>query len=220
LNVMRQNTLVVRLLMLCGCLALTAAYLSAKVRPEPRLPRASFAELPGQIGGWTMMPTEDFDRSVVTALGVDDYANRYYRSGSRLAHLYVGYYRSQREGDTIHSPMNCLPGAGWQPISTGTLDVKTDSATIRVNRYVVQKGLDKQVVLYWYQSHGRSVASDYWSKVYLVLDSIRLNRTDAALVRVIAPFDDAAGAPDAEAESTAASFVRAVYPLLGKYVPS
>jgi EpsI family protein len=217
---MAEPRFALRLVVLSACLALAGGYLSVKLRPEPILPRATLSDFPSRIDSWSALPTEDFDRSIVAALGVDEYVNRYYRADARLAHLYVGYYRSQREGDTIHSPMNCLPGAGWQPISTGTLDVHAGAAALRVNRYVIQKGLDKQLVLYWYQSHGRSIASEYWSKIFLVLDAMRFNRTDAALVRVIAPFDDAAPAPERSAEQTATSLVNAVYPLLGRYLPS
>ena len=87
---------------------------------------------------------------------------------------------------------------------------------IQVNRYVIEKGLDRQLVLYWYQSHGRVVASEYWGKVYLVLDAIRQNRTDGALVRIIAPIRTTEEA----AEHDAVEFARGLYPLLGRYLPS
>ena len=110
--------------------------------------------------------------------------------------LYVGYHDSQRQGDTIHSPLNCLPGAGWQPLEQGRITVSVRDhgtarpAPIEVNRVVIGKGLDRQLVLYWYQSHRRVVASEYWGKVYTVLDAMRYNRTDAAMVRVITPVRD------------------------------
>ncbi len=217
---MQSGLLAVRLLIAGACIAATSVYLSAARRAEQPPPRTSLVEFPGRLDEWSAIPTESFDPAVVKALGVDEYVNRYYASGRRLAHLYIGYYASQREGDTIHSPMNCLPGAGWQPVSSGTLEMQMRSGPIRVNRFLIQKGLDKQVVLYWYQSHGRTVASDYWSKIYLVLDSIRYNRTDAALVRVIAPLDDGDPDPENAAEHTATAFVRQIYPLLGRYLPS
>lgn len=216
---MRSPFLAARLLMIGACLALSSTYLSVTLRSEPVVARTSLGDFPGRIGEWSGLPSETFEPAVIKALGVDEYVNRYYASGSQLAHLYIGYYRTQREGDAIHSPMNCLPGAGWLPVETGTIDLQIGGATARVNRYIIQKGLDKQVVLYWYQSHGRTIASDYWSKVYLVLDSIRLNRTDAALVRVIAPFDDGSPAPELRAEQTAVDFAGAVYPQLGRFLP-
>jgi EpsI family protein len=126
---------------------------------------------------------------IVQALGVSDYLDRAYQSaGNSPVFLYVGYYKSQRTGVSIHSPKNCLPGAGWEPVTAGhvALPLPNGERAI-VNQYVVENGLRRQLVLYWYQSHGRIIASEYRGKVYMVLDSLRLNRTDAALVRVSSP---------------------------------
>jgi EpsI family protein len=211
-----------RLFVLIGCLVGTSTYLGLASASEPVLVRRPLGTLPMQIGAWSGQAAPPIDPEIIRVLGVDDHVNRFYVDGDRLAHLYVGYYNSQREGDTIHSPMNCLPGAGWLPVSTGRIDIAagTGNTPIHVNRYVIQKGLDRQVVLYWYQSQGRVVASDYWSKVYLVLDSIRRNRTDAALVRVIAPYDAAGGSPEDDAERAAVAFVKAIFPVLNAYLPS
>jgi len=134
----------------------------------------------------------------------------------------VGYYHSQREGSQIHSPMNCLPGAGWLPVTTATATLAMSASGERavINRYLIQKGLDRRVVMYWYQSHGRVVASEYWSKVYLVLDSMRMNRTDAALVRVIVPVDDNRPAPETSADDAALDFAGKIAPLLERHIPS
>jgi EpsI family protein len=210
-------------LLLSACLLVTAGYLAHANQSEKTPPRIPFSRFPAGVAEWTGHKAPDFDPKVMVALGVDEYVNRIYVRGDQAAQLYVGYYRSQREGSQIHSPMNCLPGAGWLPVETGvaTLPAGTSSAAQNVvNRYLIQKGLDRQVVLYWYQSHGRVVASEYWSKVYLVLDSMRLNRTDAALVRVIVPVDDKREAPEAFADHAALDFAGAIAPLLGAYLPS
>jgi EpsI family protein len=135
----------------------------------------------------------------------------------------IGYYQSQREGDTMHSPLNCLPGAGWLPVSQSRtkIQVKDGESTreIEVNDFVIEKGLDRQAVLYWYQSHGRVVASEYWGKIYTVTDAIRLNRTDAAMVRVICPVSGSDGAAERRAEEAATAFTKAMFPLLGRYLP-
>src|SRR4029077_16516881 len=133
---------------------------------------------------------------------------------------------SQRQGDTMHSPLNCLPGAGWTPVQNDrlALRVPTGSGTmggqaerpIEINRYVIEKGLDRQVVLYWYQSHGRVVASEYWGKIYMVLDAIRSNRTDGALIRIPAPIVSS----EADAEQRAIGFAQELFPFLGRYLPS
>jgi len=137
--------------------------------------------------------------------------------------LYVGYYATQRQGASIHSPLNCLPGAGWVPTqkSYESVIVPTDkggSRTVQLNRIVIEKGLDRQLVLYWYQSHGRVVASEYWGKMYSVLDAIRINRTDAALVRIVVPVDSKVGVEEADQRAT--EFTRALFPLLGNFLPS
>jgi EpsI family protein len=173
-------------------------------------------------GAWTATADSPFDDEILTVLGVDDYVSRvYYRTDGAAVGLYMGYYASQRQGDTIHSPQNCLPGAGWEAVANGRLRIANADGHGRdmiVNRYIVQKGLDRQLVLYWYQSHGRVVASEYWSKLYLITDAIRTNRTDGSMVRVISPMahGDESGAA---AERVAEDFVRAIVPTLPAYLP-
>jgi EpsI family protein len=197
-----------------------AAYAS---RPEPEVAREPLAALPMQLAEWTGRRAPDFDERTMAVLGVDDYITRVYSAPGGPVGLYVGYYRSQRQGDTIHSPMNCLPGAGWQPVKTGRLTLAVNGAggaarEIEVNRFVIQKGEERQVVLYWYQSHGRVIASEYWGKVFLVADAVRLNRTDAALVRVISPIERGERS-EAAAEARAAAFVRELFPRLSAHLP-
>ena len=143
---------------------------------------------PMQIRDWrgANVPMEP---RIVQALGVSDYLYRVYQgSDQHPVFLYVGYYQSQRTGVSIHSPKNCLPGAGWEPVSVGELALPLkDGSQVLVNQYIVENGLQRQLVLYWYQSHGRVIASEYRGKAYMVLDALRLNRTDAALVRVSTP---------------------------------
>ena len=139
--------------------------------------RTTFATFPMTIGPWRAVVDPPLEKDILEVLGVDDYLSRvYYQPNGAAVGLYMGFYDSQRQGDTIHSPLNCLPGAGWEPVSEGRLQDhhNADGAgrDITVNRYVVQKGLDRQLVLYWYQGHGRVVASEYWSKAYLIHDAI------------------------------------------------
>jgi EpsI family protein len=152
---------------------------------EPVMPSHPLANLPMAMGTWSGHELPIAKR-IIDAVGVDDYVSRFYAQpeGPPVL-LYIGYYKSQRTGETIHSPKNCLPGAGWQPVSAGKIQVPLpDGQRAWVNLYTIEKGLDRQVVLYWYQSHGRIIASEYWAKIYMVLDAIHLNRTDSALVRV------------------------------------
>jgi EpsI family protein len=203
----------------CVLMLATAAFLAQRSRAEPVPIREALDTCPVMIGDWRGQTAAPFDPRTLTVLGVDEYLNRVYRAPDGLPlGLYVGYYGSQRQGDTMHSPLNCLPGAGWTPVSFARIDVAVPAAstTIHVNRYTVEKGLERQVVLYWYQSHGRVVASEYWGKIYLVLDAIRTNRTDGALVRVVAPVVSG----EADAEARAVRFAQELYPLLGRYLPS
>lgn len=176
-----------------------------------------------QMDEWQGIQLAPLAPEILEAVGVDDYLTRAYVTPERSAvGLYIGYYGSQRQGDTMHSPLNCIPGAGWQPVSHTLLPVSVaanasaPASEVVVNRYVIEKGLDRQLVVYWYQSHGRVVASEYWGKYYLVRDAIRLNRTDGALVRVIVPIGKDG---EASAERLAVRFVKSLFPVLGGYLP-
>lgn len=214
-------TMIARILVLSACLLLAAGYIARVSKIEQVPPRDSFESFPQRIGPWQGQKVEDLTPDVLAVLGVDEYLNRVYHAGARRAlGLYIGYYESQRQGDTIHSPLNCLPGAGWQPLSRSYLSIPVNGGAIIVNQYVIQKGLDRQVVLYWYQSHGRIVANEYWGKFYTVLDAIRLNRTDAALVRVVSPVLEPDSAGESAASAQAVDFVKAMFPLLDRYLPA
>jgi EpsI family protein len=216
-----------RFFVLAATFILAATLIARATQSEPVPMRQSFATFPTGIAGWQGRAAEPFDEKVLAVLGVDEYVNLYFTKPAQPPiGLYVGYYQSQREGDTMHSPMNCLPGAGWEPEAKGTLTIPVRASAadaterpITVNRYIIRKGIDRQLVLYWYQSHGRVVASEYTSKVYMVLDAMRTNRTDAALVRVITPLtEDPAG--QAAAEARAIEFVKGMAPSLPLYLPS
>jgi EpsI family protein len=202
-----------------------AGLVASKNRPEPAPVRHTFDRFPQQIEQWSGQSLPPMDAKILAILGTDDILNRVYISADHAAAaLYVGFYNSQRQGDSIHSPMNCLPGAGWEPVSRSSIAIpvtmRDGATTVNANRYVIQKGLNRQLVLYWYQSHGRTVASEYWSKFYLIRDAVRLNRTDAALVRVIVPIDPRADDGETVAERQAGDFVKSLFPLLPDYLPS
>jgi EpsI family protein len=132
--------------------------------------------------------------------------------------LFVAYFRSQRTGQTPHSPKNCLPGAGWVPSVAEETSIPIEGrAPIEVNRYVISKGDVKSIVLYWYQSRDRVVASEYTAKVYVVADAIRYNRTDTALVRVVVPV---IGNNEAAANEAAVKFVQTLFNPLRKHFPA
>jgi EpsI family protein len=156
---------------------------------EATPPAKPISEFPKDIGNYRMAAEIPFDQDTLKVLGVTDYINRVYLSPSQGdLGLMVEYFRTQRTGAIIHSPKNCLPGAGWQPTLSEIYQLPLDDGRkVPVNLYTIRKDLDQQIVLYWYQSHGRVVASEYWGRFYMVYDALRLNRTDAAMVRIIAP---------------------------------
>jgi EpsI family protein len=131
----------------------------------------------------------------------------------------VAFFKTQRTGKTPHSPKNCLPGSGWEREREDYLDVAIPGMAepIQVNRYIVSKGSEKSLVLYWYQTQKRVIANEYKAKLLTVEDAIRYNRTDTALVRVVVPVR---GSNDAEAQQEAVEFVQAFFNPLRKYLPS
>lgn len=209
-----------RLFVIAALLAGTAAYLNAAARPEQIPERKTLSAFPMTIGEWNGQRAPDLDATTLQVLGVDDYLSRIYLlSGEPVLSVYVGYYTSQRKGDTIHSPMNCLPGAGWTPLVAERIKVGThEGVPIDVNRVLIQKGDERQVALYWYQGRGRSVANEYLSKAFLVWDAATRHRTDGALVRVISPIrpSDPSGRL---ADERTRRFVAMMYPHLGEYLP-
>jgi EpsI family protein len=181
----------------------------------PVVERSALAQLPVNIDGWQGYDSAPLADDVVATLGVDDYVSRKYEREGRPLSLYVGYYGNQRSGDSIHSPQNCLPGAGWLPVSSGPERIRGGPSAATVTRYDIAKGLDRQVVLYWYQGRGRVVAGEYANKAWLMLDAARSGRSDGGLVRIIGPV---VTTPE-EALSELSSFAAALLPRLSGYLP-
>jgi EpsI family protein len=193
------------------------AYLSHGEATPPARPLSQF---PAKVAGYTQIIDWPLDKETLDVLKVTDYIDRgYWQPGMNrdLMTLYIGYFRSQRTGATIHSPKNCLPGAGWNPVRSSIYQMQLDDGrTVPINLYVLRKGLDQQLVLYWYQAHGRIVASEFWGKFYLVKDALLLNRTDAALVRVTVPIEhDDVG----EAQTRAVAFARQITTDVDQIIP-
>ena len=136
------------------------------------------------------------------------------------ANLFIAYFKTQRAGQSPHSPKNCLPGAGYQPVEneSGRIDVAVNGGSIRINKYVVAQGDNESIVLYWYQSQGRVIADEFAAKFYLIADSIRRHRSDTALVRVVVPVTGQTNRQ--QASRTAVDFVRAMYPMISSWLPA
>ena len=200
--------------------ASAAIFLQARSRSEvfpPRLPLQSF---PQQLGTWTSTDIP-IDKEVLDILGPGDFLLRVYQNPEKpepAVGLFIAYFRSQRTGDTIHSPQHCLPGAGWTPVENTRVALSMPGhPPFLANRYVIAKGDARQIVLYWYWAHDRGVASEYWAKYYLVADSIKMNRSDGALVRVTSTIQP--GETVDAAQQRILPFTNSLLPLLDSYIP-
>lgn len=179
---------------------------------------APLTAFPLVMGSWHMIQEGAIDQETRDVLKADDLMSRVYASHEGGAELFIAYFKTQREGQSPHSPKNCLPGSGWQtvPAESGRVDVTVPGGSIHINRYVVSKGEAQSVVYYWYQQQGRVIADEFAAKFYLVSDSIRRHRSDAALVRVVVPTRTDAVQ---NAEMVGADFIAAAYPVIRTFLP-
>lgn len=206
---------------LAAALILSAAiFLQAHSSSEIFPPRAPLNSLPEKLGPWagTDIPLE---KDVLEILGPGDFLLRnYYNAATPQPEmsLFIAYFPSQRAGDTIHSPQHCLPGAGWTPVEKKRITLSLPGHDpFPANRYLIAKGDSRQLVFYWYWAHDRGVASEYWAKYYLIADSIKMNRSDGALIRLITPMLPGESA-DA-AQQRLLPFAGSLQPLLDTYIP-
>lgn len=213
---MRSHIFDARFFATAGILLAGFVLLHGVSHGEPVPLRQPLGQLPMAMDGW-LGQDDPLEARIVSALGVSDYVSRGYISGGGPpVGLYVGYYQSQRTGETIHSPKNCLPGAGWEPVRAGRLTIPMPAApAIVVNEFLVEKGPAQYLVLYWYQAHGRVIASEYSGKAWLVFDAITRNRTDAALVRVLTSTTNG----EEQARVRVVQFVQGLYPRLNTFIP-
>ncbi|MGC2888796.1 MAG: exosortase C-terminal domain/associated protein EpsI [Candidatus Acidiferrum sp.] len=185
-----------------------------KPKEAPELQRP-LSEFPSAIG-LSHSENRPFDTQVTRAIGADDYLNRVYLGSKPPIELYIGYYRDQRSGERIHSPKNCLPSSGWEPIHSSRVQIGTaDGVSVVVNGYLVAQGMKRDMVLYWYQSHGRIVASEYMAKFLLIADGLKNRPTDGAMVRIWTTAADG----EASAQARAVDFAHRVYPQLEEFLP-
>lgn len=206
-------SLTAALLLACG------VFLQVRSAGEDPRSRSPLMDFPRQIEGWEGK-TIPISPDVRAVLGPGEFMERLYSHKHRDApvDLFLAYFPSQRTGDTMHSPKNCLPGGGWVPISATHMSLTgPDGKPFAVNRYLIGKGLDRMLVLYWFVEQGRTVASEYWAKIDLVSDAIRENRTDGALVRVGTPLGP--GESPATAQKRVVGFTERILPLLPSYIP-
>jgi len=203
-------------------LAGTGLLLESRGDSERHIATTPLSQFPEAIGGWAGVD-QPIDAETLQVLGQGDFLSRVYSLNSQTPPigLFIAYFASQRTGSSIHSPKHCLPGAGWTFESSKYVDLKDENGTPhRVGEYVIAQGDNRDFVIYWYQAHGRSLANEYKAALYFTADAIRLNRTDGALVRVIAPFDPSAGNGVSSAKARAEAFVAQLWPMLPRFIPN
>ncbi len=197
-----------------------AAIFYGSSRREKTPPHKPLQEFSLADSNWVVRQNVPLDKETLEVLKADDILSRVYqnKSSGHVATLFVAYFETQRTGKAPHSPKNCLPGSGWVPSQSGMIDIAiaAEKESIRVNRYVVSRGQNESVVLYWYQARNRIIASEYSAKIFTVADAIRYNRTDTSLIRVVVGVNDG---NTRSATDTAVSFVNSFFGPLRRYLP-
>jgi EpsI family protein len=210
----RRLWLLIVVLVAGGLLVNTWTYLG-----EAHVERHELRNFPNQVGAWKQEGFDRrFDAQTMSVLRASDYLLRDYRIGKgQTANLYIGYYATQRDGASYHSPLNCLPGAGWSMVDPERIAISLPSGkSFLANKYVIENGDHRELMIYWYQGRGRMIASEYWGKIYTVLDSVRLRRSDAAMVRVTVPITTS----DTAALESAREFAAVTSEVLPEFVPN
>jgi len=176
-----------------------------------------WSRFPADVKGWKANADEPVDAEALATLKPDDYLNRDYVSGkNQVLNLFVGYFNSRRNGRAPHSPEWCLPGAGWKTVSTRVVSIDTGARNpLPANEYVVEKGVDRQLVVYWYHQGERVMSSEVLAQLYAIPDMVLHGRTDTSLVRIIAPVS---GNRIEAARDVAFEFARDVYPLIRQQI--
>lgn len=208
----------VRFVLAAAALTSTALFISFHHRDEFVPPHEPLRSIPLQLGQWRGADLP-ISSETLSTLGSGDFLSRSYaeQSGSSSVSLFIAYFPTQSTGSTIHSPENCLPGSGWFPLQSGQITVSAPGHDpFQANRFYIAKGDDRALVLYWYWSHDRGIASEYLAKFYLVADAIRWNRSDGALIRMTAPVRR--GQTTQSAEQALLDFIKAFVPLIDRYI--
>ena len=194
----------------CGCLLLVS------VQRQQAMPlRGSLESLPRQLGIYT-----GYDQKIAAdeqaVAGMSDYVLRIFTTPDTVSafSVYVGYYEQQTQGRTIHSPRNCLPGAGWEALSSRRQPLVIGSDTVMVNRYELANKTARALVYYWYEGRGRVEASEYKVKWELLRDAALTGRSEEALVRIVVPLTERMTNPDSIAVSVGQMLVPTVRKLL------
>lgn len=180
--------------------------------------RKPFAEIPSEFSDWRSQ-VRPIDPTVAEVLGADDSIVVDLQSPEgHFYNLYMAYLNAQRDGRSWHSPRQCIPGGGWKIARHDIVETTTqDGRPFAYNRLIIESGNHRQLVYYWYDQRGRKVANEFVMKFWLVYDAVFRQRSDGAMVRLIAPVTD--GASVAEADERLKALMRRMEGFLPDYVP-
>jgi EpsI family protein len=196
-----------------------AVFYVVAVRAEDMPVVAPLSVFPQTVGQWRLYQESKIDQETLDVLKADDTLNRsYLDANGHGAYLFIAFFKTQREGQAPHSPKNCLPGAGFEPLESFPIDITVEGRPepIHVNRFLTARGEEKSVTLYWYQNRSRIIASEFAAKFWLIADSIRYRHSDCALVKVVVPVRG----EDAQiASATAVQFTQDMFPAIARQLP-
>ena len=207
-----------RVALSAGLLLAALVFLHIRSTGEVVPVRRPLDAFPTTLGAWQGREATIFEVEILNILRVKDYVmRRYVDPAGRSLWLYIGYWDTQRKGAQMHSPKNCLPGGGWEPLEAlkMTIPLPPPYASITVNRFLLQKDQSQQLVFYWYHSQGRAIAGEVAARIEMVKSAIVRNRTDGALVRVSRPVYGSVQ----ETSERLVTFVQTMYPILGQFLP-
>ena len=207
-----------RLVVAGALLIATMVFLQLRSTGDAMPLQKPLGAFPREVGGWRGEETVIFDAELLAKLKPSDYLMRRYVDPAGLPlWLYIGYWDTQRKGAAPHSPRNCLPGNGWEPLEASRITVPLSApyAPITINHYLLQRERDLQVVLYWYEAQGRPVAGEIPAKIEMLRNSVLHNRTDGALVRVSSLVHGSV----AETSARLVEYVQAMYPAVREHLP-
>ena len=208
----------VRIAVSIGLLMATLLLLTTRPSGEAVPIRRPLDRFPMVAGVWEGRETTVLETKIVNKLKLNDHlVRRYVDPAGRSLWTYIGYWETQRKNATIHSPKNCLPGHGWEPVEASrvTVALPPPYGSITVNRYLIQKEQEQQLVLYWYQSRGQAIAGEIAARVAMIGSAAVYNRTDGALVRISSPVYGNV----AETSAMLTGYVRTIYPVLREFLP-
>jgi exosortase D (VPLPA-CTERM-specific) len=201
--------------------AITATFLLVPAPERVVVARESFADFPRDVGPWSGNQSQ-LDPEIEAVLKATDYVNATYQAAgeAEYVNVFAAWYEKQTEGSGIHSPEVCLPVGGWEVFSIDPTAVSfpgTAYGDFQVNRAVIQKGLSKQLVYYWFEQRGKRMTNDYLAKASVVYDSLTMGRTDGAMIRFVTPIG--ARETEAEADARMQRFMAEILPLMPAFIP-